>query len=95
MSTETAVGTLALLLALMGSNAHNQSAGPDQTPRRHSMQGTITSLDQKKGWIHLKTDRGTLVLRVPSESVRKAKKGDTMTVAVALQDKGPAKPVKR
>lgn len=94
MGTESAVGTLALLLAVMG-HAQTQPAGSDQMTGRHSMQGTITSLDQKKGWIHLKTDEGTLVLRVPPESVRKAKKGDTMTVAVALKDKGPAKPIKR
>ncbi|HEX6081492.1 MAG TPA: hypothetical protein VF197_17815 [Methylomirabilota bacterium] len=89
MSTETAVGTLALLLAMMG-HAQTQSTGPTEATGRHSVHGTIASVDQKKGWIHLKTDEGTLVLKVPPGSVRTAKKGDTMTVALALKDKGPA-----
>ncbi len=100
MSLETTAGTLALLMALMGP-AHAQSTGStsgtgsDQMSGRHSMQGTITSLDQKKGWVHLKTHEGTLILRVPPESIRNAKKGDPLTVNLALKDNGPAKPDKR
>jgi hypothetical protein len=91
---ESAVGTLALLLAVMG-HAPTHSADSGEKTGRHALQGTITQLDQKKGWIHLKTDEGTLVVKVPPETVRKAKKGDTMTVALALTDKGPAKGSKR
>jgi hypothetical protein len=94
VGTESAVGTLALLLALLG-HAQTPPAPPSQATGPHSIQGTIASLDQRKGWIHLKTGKGTLVLKVPPESVRNAKKGDRMTVALALTDKGPAKPSKR
>ena len=56
-----------------------------------TMQGQITSLDEKKGWVHVKTDEGTMILRVPPESLRNVKKGDTVTVRLALKDTGPAK----
>lgn len=91
MSTINAtIRSLALLVAL-AAPALAQSAGPGQMDGRHSMQGTITSLDQKTGWIHVKTEEGTMIVRVPSESLQGVKKGDTVTVDLALKDNGPAK----
>ena len=91
MSTINAtIRSLALLVAL-AAPALTQSAGPGQMDGRHSMQGTITSLDQKTGWIHVKTEEGTMIVRVPSESLQGVKKGDTVTVDLALKDNGPAK----
>lgn len=95
MSTKNAIiGALVLLVAAAGP-VLAQSAGPDGMTGSHSMHGTITSLDAKKGWIHLKTEEGTVILRVAPESLQGLKKGDQATIDLALKDNGPAKSSKR
>ncbi|HTK91556.1 MAG TPA: hypothetical protein VL948_15030 [Verrucomicrobiae bacterium] len=89
-SVNATIASLALL-GIMAGPALAQSAGSDEMKGRHAMQGQITSLDEKKGWVHVKTDEGTMILRVPPESLRNVKKGDTVTVRLALKDTGPAK----
>lgn len=89
-SLNATIASLALL-GLMAGPALAQSAGSDQMKGRHAMQGQITSMDEKKGWVHVKTDEGTMILRVPPESLRNVKKGDTVKVSLALRDTGPAK----
>lgn len=88
-SVNATIASLALL-GLMASPALAQSAGSEMKGR-HAMQGQITSVDEKKGWVHVKTDEGTMILRVPPESLRNVKKGDTVKVSLALKDTGPAK----
>lgn len=89
-SLNATIASLALL-ALMAGPALAQSPGSDEMKGRHAMQGQITSVDEKKGWVHVKTDEGTMILRVPPESLRNVKKGDTVKVSLALKDTGPAK----
>ena len=67
-----------------------QSSGSDQMMGRHSMQGEVTSIDAKKGWIHLKTPEGTMIMHFPAESLQGVKKGDRVSVDLALKDNGPA-----
>ena len=83
------IGSLALL-ATMAAPALAQSSRSEPMQGRHSMQGTVTSVDEKKGWVHVQTDEGTMILRVPPESLQSVKKGDTVTVSLALKDTGPA-----
>lgn len=92
MSTQPATIGALLLLVAAAAPVLAQSAGSDGMTGRHSMQGTITSLDEKKGWIHLKTEEGTMIFRVAPESLQGLKKGDRATVDLALKDNGPAKP---
>ena len=70
------------------STGTGPSSGMDQMTGRHSMAGTITSLDEKNGWIHLKTEEGTLIMPVPPAALQGVKKGDTVTVNLALKDNG-------
>jgi hypothetical protein len=79
------------LLGIVAAPALAQTTGSDQMTGRHDMQGQITSLDEKKGWVHVKTEEGTMILRVSPDSLRNVKKGDTVTVRLALKDNGPAK----
>jgi len=82
-------GTLALALATLTSGqVAAQSA--DMTGR-HSMQGQITRVDAKKGWIHVKTDEGTMIVHMPPEELQTVKKGDAITLELALKNNGPAK----
>lgn len=90
-TTVVAVG-----LVLCGTEAGlAQSGGSGQMMGRHSMQGQVTSLDTKKGWVHLKTSEGTMIMHFPPEALQDVKKGDTISVDLALKDNGPAKPSKR
>ena len=68
-----------------------QSSSADQMTGRHSMEGQVTSIDGKKGWVHVKTSDGTMVLHFPPSALEGVKKGDTITVALALRDNGPSK----
>jgi len=66
-----------------------KSSDADQMTR-HSIQGEVTRVDSKKGWIHLKTSEGTMIMHFPPSEVQTLKKGDTITVDLALRDNGPA-----
>jgi hypothetical protein len=83
-----------LVLGVTGSG-FAQTSGSDQMMGRHSMTGQVTSLDAQKGWIHLKTSEGTMIMHFPPEALQGVKKGDTVSVDLAMKDNGPAKPSKR
>ena len=67
-----------------------QSNSSDQMVGRHSMEGQVTSVDAKKGWVHVKTPEGTMIVHFPPTALQTVKKGDTITVDLALRDEGPA-----
>jgi hypothetical protein len=104
-TTHAAIAGLALLTAVGGpamaqtgtapSSGTRQPVGADAVSERHSMGGTITRLDEKKGWIHLETDAGTLIVRVPPTSLQGLKTGDTVVLHLALKDNGPARSQQR
>lgn len=43
---------------------------------KHSMDGTIESIDHKTGWLKLKTGMGELTLHYPPATIKELKKGD-------------------
>jgi hypothetical protein len=57
---------------------------------RHSMEGQVTSVDTKKGWVHVKTAEGTMTLHFPPAALQEVKKGDRITVELSMKDNGPA-----
>jgi|SRR5690242_15690126 hypothetical protein len=57
---------------------------------KHTMDGEVTSIDSKKGWVHVKTAEGTLTLHYPPTALQSVKKGDHVSVELGLQDHGPA-----
>jgi hypothetical protein len=83
----------AALLASSGGSVLAQSTA-DQMSGRHSMQGTVTSVDAKKGWIHVKTEAGAVIAYFPASDLQAIKKGDTVTLDLAMKDNGPASPKK-
>jgi hypothetical protein len=89
MSKWRTVAVAASLVLCATSAGLAQSSGSDQMMGRHSMQGEVTSVDAKKGWIHLKTSEGTMIMHVPPEALQGVKKGDTIAVDLALKDNGP------
>ncbi len=90
MSTaRSAVALAAMLLSTAGTVAA-QTGGSDQMTGRHSMEGKVTSVDAKKGWVHVKTPEGTMIVHFPPSALQGVKKGDAITVDLAMKDNGPA-----
>ena len=67
-------------------NLRLQYAGTD-TPQEgeHAMRGTITTIDQRKGILSLRTSAGDLTLHFPPPSMTGLKAGDTITVHLAFE----------
>jgi hypothetical protein len=79
----------AALLSYGGVMVSAQSAAP-QMAGQHEVEGRVTKVDAKKGWIHVKTSDGTMIMHFPPADVQDLKSGDTITVRLALKDNGPA-----
>jgi len=80
---------VAALLSYGGVVASAQSS---TTPvaGQHEMEGEITKVDAKKGWVHVKTSEGTMIVHFPPSELQDLQKGDTVTLRLALKDNGPA-----
>ena len=82
----------ALGLALLGAAAGPVAAqSASDMSGRHSMQGKITRVDSKDGWVHVKTPEGTLIVHMPPQELQAVKKGDAVTLELALKNNGPVK----
>jgi len=57
---------------------------------RHTMTGEVTSVTPDKGRVMVKTPEGRMLLHFPSAALQNVKKGDSVTVELALKDNGPA-----
>jgi hypothetical protein len=57
---------------------------------RHTMTGEVTSVTPDKGRVLVKTPEGRMLLHFPSSALQNVKKGDSVTVELALKDNGPA-----
>jgi hypothetical protein len=90
----SAVAVSAIVLAAAGSAAA-QATGSGEMMGQHSMEGQVTSVDAKKGWVHLKTPEGTMIVHFPPAALQNVKKGDTVTVSLALKDNGPGAKAKK
>jgi hypothetical protein len=62
--------------------------GPSQAQSppasRHTMDGEVTKVDAKKGWIDVKTPEGSMKLQFPPSTLANVKKGDSVTVEIAM-----------
>ena len=84
-----AAAITAALLASGSSVAFAQTPA-DKMVGRHSVEGEVTKVDAKKGWVHVKTSDGTMIVHFPPTDLQTLKKGDRITVSLALKDNGPA-----
>ena len=57
---------------------------------RHTMDGQVTKVDAKKGWVDVKTSEGSMKLHFPPETLANVKKGDSVSVELGLKDNGPS-----
>src|SRR5262249_22050466 len=76
-----------------GDKASSPSASPSTAAggdfvARHTMTGEVTRVDSNKGHLTLKTAEGNLDLRFPPSSLSNVKKGDRVTVELAMKPEG-------
>jgi len=73
--------------------AADMSMGKSDTTKagfeaQHTMSGTVTSVDEKTGMMHLKTAEGTLHLHFPPSQIQNIRKGEKATVELAIRPDG-------
>jgi hypothetical protein len=94
MLAGTTAGLLLAGLAVAQSPWTPPSAQPPASETtlmgRHTMTGEVTSVAPDKGRLFIKTPEGRVLLHFPSAALQNVKKGDTVTVELALKDNGPA-----
>ena len=83
-------GAIMAALLASGSGPAAAQAPADKMMGRHSVEGEVTKVDAKKGWVHVKTSDGTMIVHFPPTDLQTLKKGDRITVSLALKDNGPA-----
>lgn len=91
MKSVRAIAMVAAILFASVGIASSQSA-TDQMTGRHTMEGKVTSVNAKTGWVHVKTSEGTIIVHLPPSDLESVKKGDTIAVELAMKDNGPTKP---
>jgi hypothetical protein len=94
-----AIGTVAVLTAGTGlaqtppprpAPAQRPAAAPTTAPSTatgasHTMEGEVTKVDAKKGWVDVKTAEGRMKLHYPPPALDSVKKGDMVTVEIGLR----------
>ena len=83
-------GAITAALLTSGTGAALAQTPADKMVGRHSVEGEVTKVDAKKGWVHVKTSDGTMIVHFPPADLQTMKKGDRITVSLALKDNGPA-----
>ena len=71
----------AIALAISGSRR-----GSDARRGRHShtMDGKVTKVDAKRGWVDVKTPEGSMKLHFPPPALDSVKTGDSVTVELGM-----------
>jgi hypothetical protein len=64
-------------------------AAADTMTGQHTMDGEVTKVDAKKGWMDVKTPEGRMKLHFPPAALENVKKGDRVTVEIGMTA-GPA-----
>ena len=92
MKSARGLATMTGLLFLGATMASAQAPKPAGDMSRHTMEGQVTKVDAKKGWVDVKTSEGSMKLHFPPETLANVKKGDSVSVELGLKDNGPAAP---
>ena len=72
------------VLGGMADAAAQTRTAPDGVLARHTMDGTVTKVDAKRGWVDVKTSEGSMKLHFPSAALDNVKAGDSVTVELGM-----------
>lgn len=77
-------------LLFLGAAVAPVQAQTGEMMGKHTMDGEVTKVDSKKGWVDVKTPEGSMKLHFPPAALANVKKGDSVSVELGLKDNGPA-----
>jgi len=77
-----AAAAVAIALAAVGG-AQAQTPASAAT-EKHTMEGTVTKVDAKKGWVDVKTSEGSMKLHFPPPALDGVKAGDSVTIELGM-----------
>jgi hypothetical protein len=80
---------LAASLMLNTSTPVVQAQSPPAPMGRHTMEGEVTKVDAKRGWVDVKTAEGSMKLHFPSAVLASVKKGDRVSVEIGMTPGAP------
>lgn len=83
-------GSMFLTAALASAQTTTTAPAAGDTMGKHTMDGQVTKVDSKKGWVDVKTPEGSMKLHFPPSALANVKKGDSVSVELSLKDNGPA-----
>jgi hypothetical protein len=81
---------LASLIAL-AALFDNASAQMAPKSGQHTMDGEVTKVDAKKGWVDIKTAEGRMKVHFPPAALENVKVGDSVTVELGMKKVSSAK----
>jgi len=82
------VGSILAASAMLA--ASGVSAQSPSMAGRNTIEGQVTKVDAKRGWVDVKTAEGSMKLHFPPPALDNVKKGDNVTVELGLTSQGPA-----
>ena len=82
-----ALASLIVLGALFG----NASAQMAPKEGMHTMDGEVTKVDAKNGWVDIKTPEGRMKVHFPAPALENVKVGDSVTVELGMKKISAAK----
>jgi hypothetical protein len=83
-----ALASLIALTALFGNASTQMASAAEGT---HAMDGEVTKVDAKKGWVDIKTPEGRMKVHFPPAALENVKVGDSITVELAMKKISSAK----
>ena len=69
---------------LFGASAALAQGKAQAAAGRHVIEGQVTKVDAKRGWVDVKTAEGSMKLHFPPTALEGVKKGDSVSVEVAM-----------
>jgi hypothetical protein len=79
----SAIVAASMILAASGASAQTPS-----TPGHATVEGRVTKVDAKRGWVDVKTSQGSMKLHFPPPALDGVKAGDSLTVELGLTPDG-------
>ena len=89
----TAAAAVAIAVAAVGSAEAQAPAAGTHTPAAgthapaagtHTMEGKVTKVDPKRGWVDVKTAEGSMKLHFPPTALDGVKTGDSVTIELGM-----------
>lgn len=81
----------AIALATVGVG---QAQSPATATSKHTMDGKVTKVDAKRGWVDVKTPEGSMKLHFPPPALDSVKTGDSVTIELGMSASASADTLK-